>query len=77
MAEIIIMVVDEVPQCSNPHCENEAIGMIDHPGFGFTAICGECLEMLRRISKVVEATEGEADAAGYERAMKMAAARFN
>lgn len=47
---IFIMIIDEIPECSNPYCDNEAIGLVDHPVMGVVAVCGECLDMINRVS---------------------------
>lgn len=57
---MIIIIVDKVPDCNNPSCDNEAIGVIVHPVLGVVATCGECLEMINRVDQIVRNREAVA-----------------
>lgn len=75
---VAIAIFDTVPDCSNPYCGNEAIGMIDHPILGMCSVCGDCLDVLNRLGRIVETVAGsQKDEADWERAIKVASAEFN
>jgi hypothetical protein len=50
---IHIMIVDEAPTCNNPNCENDAIGVIEHPVIGVVAVCGDCLGLISKVDRII------------------------
>lgn len=74
---IAIVICDEIPQCANPECGDEAVGMVNHPFLGLQPICLECLEMVERVTRMVVRQEGDDSTESFRRATMKAKAAFN